>query len=110
MDHTGLVKSLDLRPGFRPPREMAYDDISASAPTRPDLEDDVTGINGSLDLIARTRGGVWPTGAVTAEDNYVDLVWHELEFRERYSFACVVHHHDGRYLGCCYLYPIVLTE
>ena len=48
---------------------------------------------------------MWPTGAVT-EDNYVDLVWHEPEFREGYSFAYVVRHHDGRYLGCCYLYPM----
>jgi hypothetical protein len=106
MDLSGMVKSLDLPPGFRPPRDLAYDDIRASALTRSDLEDDVTGINGSLDLIARTRGGGWPTGAVTAEDNYVDLVWHELEFREGYSFAYVVRHEDGRYLGCCYLYPM----
>jgi hypothetical protein len=114
MDHTGLVKSLDLPRGFHPPRDLSYEDIRASALTRSDLEDDVTGINGSLDLIARTRGGGWPTGAVTAEDNYVDLVWHELEFREGYSFAYVVRDHDGRYLGCCYLYPmgrrVALTE
>lgn len=106
MDLTGLVKSLDLPPGFRPPREMAHEDIIASPLTRADLFDDVTGINGSLDLIARTRGGGWPTGAVTPEDNYVDLVWHELEFREGYSFSYVVRHRDGRYLGCCYLYPM----
>jgi hypothetical protein len=73
MDITGLVKSLDLPPGFRPPRDMAYEDIRASALTRADLDDDVRGINASLDLIARTRGGGWPTGAITAEDNYVDL-------------------------------------
>ena len=106
MDHTGLVKSLDLPSGFRPPREMAYEDIRASALTRADLDDDVEGINSSLDLIARARGGGWPTGAVTAEDNYVDLVWHELEFREGYSFSYVVRDGGGRYLGCCYLYPM----
>jgi RimJ/RimL family protein N-acetyltransferase len=114
MDLTGLVKSLDLPPGFRPPRDLAYEDVTASALTRADLDDDVAGINASLDLIARTRGGGWPTGAVTAEDNYVDLVWHELEFREGYSFAYVVRRSDGRYLGCCYLYPmgrrVALTE
>jgi hypothetical protein len=114
MDHTGLVKSLDLPPGFRAPRDMTYEDIAAYSLTRADLDDDVRGINASLDLIARTRGGGWPTGAVTADDNYVDLVWHELEFREGYSFAYVVRHNDGRYLGCCYLYPmgrrVPLTE
>jgi len=105
MDYTGLVKSLDLPPGFTPPRELAYEDIRASALTRDDLDDDVRGINASLDLIRRTRGG-WPDAAVTAEDNYVDLVWHELEFREGYSFAYAVRGDDGRYLGCCYLYPM----
>ena len=40
------------------------------------------GINASLDLIQQTRGGNWPEGPVTEEFNYVDLVWHELEFRE----------------------------
>jgi hypothetical protein len=106
MDYTGLVKSLDLPPGFTPPRELTYEDIRASALTRDDLDDDVRGINASLDLIRRTRGGGWPTAAVTAADNYVDLVWHELEFREGYSFSYVVRHDDGRYLGCCYLYPM----
>ncbi len=105
MDYTGLVKSLDLPPGFTPPRELSYQDIRASVLTRDDLDDDVQGINASLDLIRRTRGG-WPTAAVTAEDNYVDLVWHELEFREGYSFSYVVRGDDGRYLGCCYLYPM----
>jgi hypothetical protein len=106
MDYAGLVKSLDLPPGFTPPRELAYQDIRASALTRDHLDDDVAGINASLDLILRTRGGGWPTAPVTAEDNYVDLVWHELEFREGYSFSYVVRSDDGRYLGCCYLYPM----
>ena len=105
MDYTGLVKSLDLPPGFTPPRDLSYQDIRASVLTRDDLDDDVHGINASLDLIRRTRGG-WPTAPVTAEDNYVDLVWHELEFREGYSFSYVVRDDDGRYLGCCYLYPM----
>ena len=114
MDDAALIKSLRLPPGFTPPRELAYGDIRARVLTRDDLDDDVRGINASLDLIRRTRGGGWPTSAVTAEDDYVDLVWHELEFREGYSFSYVVRHEDGRYLGCCYLYPmgrrVVLTD
>jgi hypothetical protein len=106
VDYTGLVKSLDLPAGFTAPRHMAHEDIAAFVLSRADLDDDVEGINSSLDLIARTRGGGWPTGPVTAEDDYVDLVWHELEFREGYSFSYVVRHEDGRYLGCCYLYPV----
>ena len=105
MDYTGLIKSLDLPPGFTPPRELTYEDIRASTLTRDDLDDDVRGINASLELIRRTRGG-WPDAAVTAEDDYVDLVWHELEFREGYSFSYVLRRDDGRYLGCAYLYPM----
>jgi hypothetical protein len=105
MDLTGLIRSLDLPPGFRAPRELTYEDIRASTLTRDDLDDDVRGVNASLELIRRTRGG-WPTGPVTAEDDYVDLVWHEHEFREGYSFSYVVRRDDGRYLGCCYLYPV----
>src|SRR5918998_1285890 len=106
MDDAALMKSLRLPPGFTPPQELVYEDIRARVLTRDDLEDDVRGINASLDLIRRTRGGGWPTPAVTAEVDYVDLVWHELDFREGYSFSYVVRHEDGRYLGCCYLYPM----
>jgi hypothetical protein len=84
---------------------LTYEDVRASALTQDDLDDGVRGINASLDLIRRTRGG-WPTAAVTAADNYVDPVWHQFEFRESYSFAYVVRRDHGRYLGCCYLYPM----
>ena len=72
----------------------------------PDLDDDVAGINASLELIRRTRGGSWPEEAVTAEFNFVDLVWHECEFRDGYSFSYVLRDADGGYLGCAYLYPM----
>jgi hypothetical protein len=114
MDLTGLVKSLALPPGFAPPRELAHDDMRATVLSRVDLDDDVRAINENVDLIARTRGGGWPTGPVTAEEDYQDLVWHELEFRDGYSYSYTVRHEDGRYLGCCYLYPVgrrvALTE
>lgn len=106
MDYTGLIKSFELPPGYTPPRRLIHDDIRASAISRADLEEDVRGINSSIELIRRTRGGDWPTDVVTAEFNYVDLVWHELEFREGYSFTYVVRDADDRYLGCCYLYPV----
>ena len=44
--------------------------------------------------------------AVSEEFDFVDLVWHECEFRERYSFAYAVYDADARYVGCCYLYPM----
>lgn len=101
-----FIKKLDLPAGFRAPTTLAYEDIVATALTRDDLADDVVAINASVELIQRTRGGGWPTGPVTAEDNFVDLVWHELEFREGTSFAYVVRDAEGAYLGCCYLYPM----
>jgi hypothetical protein len=67
---------------------------------------DVHGINSSIELIRRTRGGGWPTEPVSEEVDYVDLVWHECEFRERYSFTYAVYDAAGQYLGCCYFYPM----
>jgi hypothetical protein len=101
-----LKKKLALPADFAPPARLIYDDLVATAITRADLDDDVRGINASLDLIRRTRGGRWPTGPVTPEFNFVDLVWHELEFREGDSFTYVLRDAAGGYLGCCYLYPM----
>lgn len=106
MDYSQLVKKLRLPAGFTPPAKLVHADIVATAITRADLADDVRGINASIDLIDRTRGGGWPTEAVTEAYNYVDLVWHELEFRENASFTYVVRDTGGTYLGCCYLYPM----
>jgi len=106
MDYSGLVRSLRVPPGYAVPTELAYEDIRARALSRADLVDDVRGINASLDLIRRTRGGGWPTEPVTEEFNFVDLVWHELEFRDGYSFSYAVYDSAGGYLGCCYLYPM----
>ena len=106
MDLRGFVRRLDVPAGFDVPRELAFEDLRALAISRADLHDDVTGINASLDLIRRTRGGRWPTEPVTEDFNYVDLVWHECEFRENDSFTYVLRDSDDGYLGCCYLYPM----
>lgn len=106
MDYRGLTRSLRLPEGFVAPTELAYEDIRARAITRADLQEDVKGINASLDIILRTRGGGWPTEPVTEDFNYVDIVWHELEFREGYSFTYAVYDVNNRYLGCCYLVPV----
>ena len=106
MTYQGLVKSLVLPVGFRPPTELVYDDLRATALSRADLEADVRGINDSLELIQRTRGGGWPTEPVTEDVDYVDLVWHELEFREGYSFSYAVYDTSDDYVGCGYLYPV----
>jgi hypothetical protein len=105
-DYSAFIKKLDLPPAFRAPTRLVYEDLVAQALTRDHLEDDVRGINASLDLIRRMRGGGWPEEAVTEDFNYVDLLWHEQEFREGTSFAYAVYDDAGQYLGCCYLYPV----
>jgi hypothetical protein len=104
--YEGLVKSLRLPSGFTPPTELTCTDLRATALSRADLADDVRGINAGLELIRRTRGGEWPTEPVTDDVDFVDLVWHELEFREGYSFSYAVYDAAGGYVGCCYLYPM----
>jgi hypothetical protein len=106
MDYANLVKKLPLPPGFSAPHTLTYEDVVARAISRADLSEDVRGINASLELIRRTRGGAWPTEPVTEEFNFVDLVWHELEFRDGMSYTYAVYDADGAYLGCCYLYPM----
>jgi hypothetical protein len=106
VDYTQFIKKLQLPPGHTVPTELTYEDLLIRAITRADLDDDVRGINASMELIRRTRGGRWPTEPVTAEGNFVDLVWHELEFRDATSFTYVVRHGDGGYVGCAYLYPL----
>ena len=106
MDYRLLIKRLDMPADFSPPIRLTDEYIVADAITRDDLQDDVRGINASLELIRQTRGGGWPAEPVTEAFNYVDLVWHELEFRERDSFTYVLRDREGGYLGCCYLYPM----
>jgi hypothetical protein len=106
MDYAPFIKKLDLPDGRIPSKRLTYDDVVATAISREHNPDDVRGINASMEIIERTRGGGWPTEAVTEEHNYVDIVWHELEFREGMSFTYVLHNTAGEYLGCAYLYPM----
>jgi hypothetical protein len=105
-DYSGFTKKLDLPPGYRAPTRLVHEDIVAEALTREHLADDTRGINASMELIRRARGGKWPSEPVTEEYNYVDAVWHECEFRDSGSFTYAVYDDAGQYLGCCYLYPM----
>jgi hypothetical protein len=106
VNYAHFLKKLDYPDGFLPPSRLTHRDVVATAITRTDLADDVHGINASLDLIPKTRGGNWPTSPVTEEGNYVDLVWHECEFRDGKSLTYVARDTARSYLGCCYLYPL----
>lgn len=106
MDYARFIRKLELPAGFAAPAQLAYEDLRARVLTRADLHDDVRGINAGIDLIQATRGGGWPDGPVTEDFDFVDLVWHEQEFREGTSFSYAVYDDTGTYLGCCYLYPM----
>ena len=106
MDYAKFIKKLELPAGFTAPAELVYEDLAIRALARAHLEDDVRGINASIDLIRETRGGPWPAEPVTEDFDFVDLVWHELEFRDAASFAYAVYGPGDEYLGCCYLYPM----
>jgi RimJ/RimL family protein N-acetyltransferase len=110
MDLTPYSKKLRLPAGFVPPRLLRYDDIIASAITRDDAAEDVRGINASLDLIRETRGGTWPTEAVTEDEIIVDEYWHECEFRDRKSFTFILRADGHGYIGCAYLYPMGVRQ
>ncbi|HEY0802379.1 MAG TPA: hypothetical protein VGD54_16185 [Steroidobacteraceae bacterium] len=106
MDYARFIRKFELPAGFAAPTLLSYANLVAKAISRAHLGDDVRGINASITLIRRTRGGVWPTEPVSEEFNFVDLVWHELEFRDATSFTYAVYDSEDAYLGCCYLYPM----
>ncbi|HSW74891.1 MAG TPA: GNAT family N-acetyltransferase [Candidatus Saccharimonadales bacterium] len=106
MDYRNLKKKFVLPQDYQAPQELTFDDLVARPLKRTDLKDDIDGVNSSLELIRKTRGGLWPSEPVTEEFDLLDLAWHEREFRDATSFAYVVYATDGRYIGCFYLYPM----
>jgi hypothetical protein len=106
VNYEDFTRKLVVPADFEAPRTLTYEDLVAEALARAHLDDDVRGINASIELIQRTRGGTWPTGPVTKEDDFDDLVWHEVEFRDAFSFSYAVYEVDGPYIGCAYLYPM----
>jgi hypothetical protein len=65
MEYRGFIKKLDVRSGFTVPTTLTYDDVVARVISRADLTEDVKGINASIEIIRRTRGGRWPSEAIT---------------------------------------------
>lgn len=106
MGYTGYIKELRLPDGVKAPEELLHDDLIAKPLTRSDLKADMDAVNSSLEIIRKTRGGSWPEEAVSEEFDYLDLAWHEREFRDGSSFAYVVYDTIGEYIGCFYLYGL----
>jgi len=106
MKYSSYIKKLSFPPTFRAPTKLAYEDIIAKTLTRADLKADMDGVNSSLELIRNTRGGSWPQEPVSEEFDFLDLAWHEREFRDGSSYAYVVHDDKNNYIGCVYLYSM----
>lgn len=102
------IKKFPFPDNFQPPTELKYEDLVAKPLTRSDLKADMEAVNSSMDLIRETRGGSWPSEPVTEDFDFLDLAWHEREFRDNGSFAYVVYDGSENYIGCFYLYPMGL--
>jgi hypothetical protein len=108
MEYSNMIKEITLDSTFVIPTRLKFEDMIARPLSREDLDADLAAVNSSIEIIQKTRGGSWPSEQLTKDFDFLDLAWHEREFRDRTSFAYVLYHTDGRYLGCFYLYGIGL--
>lgn len=108
MIYSQFTKKFQLPDGFVAPNSLVFEDLVALPLARKDVEADMAAVNSSLEVIRKTRGGSWPAEALTEEFNFLDLAWHEREFRDGDSFAYAVRDTSDKYIGCFYLYPIGL--
>lgn len=114
MEYKNFVKKLPFPRGFKAPKKLKYDNLTARPISRTDVDADVDAINSSLKLIRGTRKDTWPLKPVDKSYSELNIAWHEREFRDGRSFAYVVYNDLAEYIGCFYLYPmgyrIELTE
>ena len=107
-DYADFIKKFRLTEDLSAPTSLKFEDLIAAPLSRKDVKADMQAVNSSLEVIRQTRGGSWPAEAVTEEFNFLDLAWHEREFRDGDSFAYAVRNTSGVYIGCFYLYPMGL--
>lgn len=114
MDLNNYIKKLPIIESKTAPTYLEYSGLIARPLTRNDIDDDLVAVNENIEIIKRTRGGKWPTGQLTKEEDLLDLAWHEREFNDGNSFAYVVRDESQNYIGCFYLYGLgyrtLLTE
>lgn len=111
VEYKNFIKIISLPTDFIAPQELVYEDLLARPLSRKDLADDLEGVNSSIEIIQKTRGGSWPTEKLEEDFDLLDLAWHEREFRDGNSYAYVIYSKEGNYIGCFYLYGMgVRTE
>lgn len=106
MDYHNFIKKFVLPSDFNAPESLTYEDLTARPLTRKDLKADLDAVNSSIETIQKTRGGTWPEEQLTEEFDFLDLAWHEREFRDNSSFAYVIYDAHNTYIGCLYIYPM----
>jgi hypothetical protein len=106
MNLKDYIKKFTFPADFNAPAHFTHEDLVAKTLTRSDLQADMNAVNSSLETIRKTRGGSWPEEAVSEEFDFLDLAWHEREFRDSNSFAYAVYDDQDIYIGCFYLYPM----
>ncbi len=107
-NNADYINKFRLPEEFSAPTSLKFEDLIATPLSRKDVKADMQAVNSSLEVIRRTRGGSWPAEAVTEEFNFLDLAWHEREFRDSDSFAYAIRNTSDKYMGCFYLYPMGL--
>jgi len=75
-----LIKPIILSEGITAPLLLKYDNFYAKQLTRSDLDADLEGVNSSIEIIQKTRGGSWPSEQLTRDADHLDLAW-DLEVR-----------------------------
>ena len=106
MGYESFTKKFVLPVNFRPPNELTFEDLIAKPLARVDLKADLEAVNSSIEIIQKTRGGLWPTEELEEDFDLLDLAWHEREFRDNSSFSYAVYDKTDVYIGCFYLYPM----
>ena len=92
--------------GYQPARRKVTPDFVIVNLTPLDTERDYKTFIANKDAIKAQRGGTWPDGTETLEEDRVDLSWHQREFELGTSFAYQVISPDEQEMyGCVYFYP-----
>jgi hypothetical protein len=105
-DYNNLRKFLELPEGITAPSRLENEDFYARPLARNDIDADLAGVNSSIEIIQKTRGGSWPSGVLNKDEDLLDLAWHEREYKDGDSFAYVIYTNNDEYVGCFYLYAV----
>lgn len=91
---------------FQPQLEARVGQYVLRPLTEAYLAQDLAAVNSSVETIRQVRGGTWPKGPITEEEDRSDLVEHGRQFREHISFAySVLTEDESECVGCVYVYP-----